>query len=243
MTVKERYRKERKRVMQFINRAAKRGYIFAHDIVPSIPKRITEASIRRLKALTPEALYKKSRYASELTYGEEISGARAREMERSQASKKGALKKRFGKNVSRETLERPEVPQEESQIPETDDYVGVVTNEEGFVPPPPSIMMQSQVVDTIISQFRERASHFNAIAYQIIENWLNSVIMKYGTTAVARMLETGAAAGHILTYEVLYDEKKMYAFLSDFLDYLPDLEEKDRETIMDSVFDEYNEDS
>lgn len=248
MTVKERYKKERKRVQQFIKRAEKRGYTFVHDILPAIPKRITEASVRRLEKLTPKKLYEKSRYSGE--QGQDISGTRARELERSAAAKKASttrrVKQNVEKNVSRETLN---IDFDEETIPENlrdalesePEYEPVMTNEPDFTPPTSSALSVSQVTMTIINQFRERATHFNQIAYNIIDNWLTNAILQHGNTAVAKMLEDGAAAGHVLTYEVLYDENKLYRFLSDFLDFLPGLEEGDKDLIMESVFDEYSE--
>lgn len=248
MTVKERYKKERRRVQQFIKRAEKRGYTFVHDILPAIPKRITEASIRRLEKLTPKKLYEKSRYSGE--HGQDISGTRARELERSASAKKAStarrVKQNMQENVSRETIESAYT---EKILPENlrdalesePEYEPVASNEVDFTPPTSSALSVSQVTMTIINQFRERASHFNQIAYQLINEWLTNAILYYGNTHVAKMLEDGAAAGHVLTYEVLYDENKLYRFLSDFLDFLPGLEEGDKELIMESVFDEYNE--
>lgn len=239
MTVKERYKKERRRIQRFIKSAEKRGYEFITDILPSIPKRITQSSIRRLEKLTPSALYKKSKYHDPIT-GEQISGERAREQERSLSAKKAA-RTRKEKNVSRETLRR-QVEEIERNIPEPE-YEGpdYESNESTFTPPAPSALGVSQVTQTIIAQFRERASHFNPAAYQIIDNWLTNAILKYGNTAVAQMLQSGAQAGHVLSYEVLYDENKLYQFLSDFLDYIPDMSSEDKEDILQSVFDEYTE--
>ena len=52
------YRKERRRIQSFLRRNRAKGYIFPDNILPDQPKRITPASIRRLKRITPEFLYK-----------------------------------------------------------------------------------------------------------------------------------------------------------------------------------------
>ena len=59
--VKQVYRKERQRIQRQINRMTKRGYDVP-ELLPKIPKKITEASVRRLKKLTTEKLYKESRF-------------------------------------------------------------------------------------------------------------------------------------------------------------------------------------
>lgn len=240
MTVKERYKKERRRIQRFIKSAEKRGYEFVTEILPSIPKRITEASIRRLEKLTPSTLYKKSKYHDPVT-GEIISGERGREKERSQSARKAAVRRKEKQNVSRETLQR-KIEETERATPEPE-YEGAdyESNDTAFTPPQSSVLGVSQVTQTIISQFRQRASNFNPTAYQIIDNWLTNAILKYGNTAVAKMLEKGAQAGHVLSYEVLYDENKLYQFLTDFLDYIPDMEQEDKEEILQSVFNEYEE--
>ena len=84
------YAKERNRIRSFVRRAEKRGYSFPESIVPSIPKRKTEASIRKLKKLTKEMLYSKASYAGEATYGEIVSGKEGLKLERQLRAKRAA---------------------------------------------------------------------------------------------------------------------------------------------------------
>ena len=58
-TVKE-YRKQRKRIQSTISRLKKSGYFPAINILPDIPKRITQSSVRRLQKIDIEYIYKKS---------------------------------------------------------------------------------------------------------------------------------------------------------------------------------------
>lgn len=88
------YRKERKRVQSLIRSLEKRGYtlpmsgikglpkgagetVSLKSLIPDIPKKITEGSIRRLKALTPAALYEKSVWVNPKT-GEVLTGRQRR---------------------------------------------------------------------------------------------------------------------------------------------------------------------
>ena len=84
------YAKERNRVKSFVRRAEKRGYSFPESIVPSIPKRKTEASIRKLKKLTKEVLYSKASYGGEATYGEIVSAKEGLKLERQLRAKRAA---------------------------------------------------------------------------------------------------------------------------------------------------------
>ena len=60
MTRKQEYMKERKRIQQAISRQKKSGYITPENLLPDIPKRITKASINRLKKITPKTIRSKS---------------------------------------------------------------------------------------------------------------------------------------------------------------------------------------
>lgn len=60
MTRKQEYMKERKRIQKAISRQKKSGYIIPENLLPDIPKRITKASINRLKKITPKMIRSKS---------------------------------------------------------------------------------------------------------------------------------------------------------------------------------------
>lgn len=93
------YAKERNRVKAFVRRAEKRGYSFPESIVPSIPKRKTEASIRKLKKLTKEVLYSKASYGGEATQGEIVSGKEGLKLERQLRSKRAAKTRKENKEA------------------------------------------------------------------------------------------------------------------------------------------------
>lgn len=85
---KEAYNKELRRIKRFISRTEKRGYQFEQNIIPKRPKKITPASVRRLKRITPDYLYGKAVYGGEATAGEIVSGKRGRTEERKEAARK-----------------------------------------------------------------------------------------------------------------------------------------------------------
>lgn len=78
--VKQAYRKERQRIQRQINRMTKRGYDVP-ELLPKIPKKITEASVRRLKKLTTEKLYKESRFIDTET-GEILTSEEGQKLEK-----------------------------------------------------------------------------------------------------------------------------------------------------------------
>lgn len=83
------YNKERNRIKRFIKSAEKRGYEIDSNVLPEPPKRITQASVRRLKKITPDTLYNKARYIDRDT-GEVLSGKAGRNLERQKAAQKAA---------------------------------------------------------------------------------------------------------------------------------------------------------
>lgn len=88
------YNRQRKRIQNFISRNKKRGFLFDENILPKIPKRVTKASVNRLKKLTPEKLYSKARYLDTET-GEVTKGLQARkELRRKSREKTRARKQR-----------------------------------------------------------------------------------------------------------------------------------------------------
>ena len=79
------YRRERQRIQRQINRMTNRGYDVP-ELLPKIPKKITEASVRRLKKLTTEKLYKESRFIDFET-GEILTSKEGQALERSRRKK------------------------------------------------------------------------------------------------------------------------------------------------------------
>lgn len=75
------YNKQLNRIKHFIRRNEQRGFQF-DDIIPNKPKRVTKASVNRLKKITPDVLYKHSVYGGEATQGEIVSGRRGRKLAR-----------------------------------------------------------------------------------------------------------------------------------------------------------------
>lgn len=89
----------RKAVSAFFRKGrsmARRGYVI-DAVLPEEPKKITEASVRRIKKISSN-LYKKSYYVTE--EGEVISGEEGRKYERSRAAKKAAETRKRKKQES-----------------------------------------------------------------------------------------------------------------------------------------------
>lgn len=92
---KQAYLKEEKRIKAWKSRAEKRGYTVPESVIPTRPKRYTQASVQRLKELTPPKLYGMSTYTVHGTYVETtIKGTKARTIERKSAARKAQRTRR-----------------------------------------------------------------------------------------------------------------------------------------------------
>lgn len=82
------YKRQVKRIQNFWKRAESRGYLFNKKGVITDPKKISKASVDRLKKFTANELYKRSKYQIPDTdiY---IKGTEGRKYERSKAAKRG----------------------------------------------------------------------------------------------------------------------------------------------------------
>lgn len=90
------YRKAVSNFFRKVRSMARRGYVIG-AVLPEEPKKITEASVRRIKKISAN-LYKKSYFVTE--EGEVISGEEGRKYERSMSAKKAAETRKRKKQES-----------------------------------------------------------------------------------------------------------------------------------------------
>lgn len=214
--VKE-YNKELRRINQFIRRAEKRGYQFNDNVIPERPNRITKASVRKLKKITPETLYKKSVYGGEATIGEIVKGTKGRKAERKLASKRASETRKIRKQTK------------------------ITATPEPVFTPPTNISDDTSFYDRVtISGFKHHVSAFNERASTMLKTWLDKLLQTHSEHDVAIMLNEGAENGNIVTFQIVYSRDKLVEYMSNMLDYLPDEGELFKEQFMEAM--EYDED-
>lgn len=207
------YAKQVKRIKQFIRRAEKRGYQFSENVLPKRPKRITQASIRKLALLTPEKLYQKAVYGGEASAGEIVKGTMGIKLERKVRAQKAAQTRKY-------RLSEP------TQEP---------TNTPGFVPPE-NISEDTSFFDAVvITGFKAHVRQFNERASELLLGWLDRILQKNDVHDVAIMLNDGAEAGNIVTYQIVYSVEKLHKYMSNMLDYLPEAGPLFKAEIMDAM--------
>lgn len=90
------WKKQLKRLHQFIRRAEKRGYTFPDDVIPETPTRITKKQLSKIQGINPQALYSQATYYDSRT-AHVFTGTEGRTLERKRAAQKGAETKRKNK--------------------------------------------------------------------------------------------------------------------------------------------------
>ena len=190
--IQQQYRKERRRIQNAMNRLEKQGYVLPEDLLPSMPKKVTQASINRLKKITSESIYKKSKKLDFET-GEITPGIVARDKARSQRAKEAARRRAF-----KQEYVSPQVYTE-----------------------PPQYTMFPSGADIIINNFRSDViGRFPESAGPILNRWLDGLLAQQDKEDVANMLETAAANGVVIDYKVAYNTEALMGAIADFMDYL-----------------------
>lgn len=96
------------------------------------------------------------------------------------------------------------------------------SNEPDFVPPFKPSTDESFFTEAVINAYRAHVKTFNPNAQRLLLSWLDRILRENSKEDVASMLEEGASRGHILNYTIVYSTEKLYDYMSEMLDYLPE---------------------
>ena len=195
------YNKELRRINRSIKAAEKRGFIFNLKILPPRPKKITKASVQRLKKITPETLYKKASYQTDDF--QILSGEEGRKLERSRASKKVAETARRKKQAFLPSAQKSTIPQGPRKGPPSIVDSVLVTVEELIARFPDG---------NIWTDWQEKLHRKNK---NMLEGMLNTQIMLYGRATIAYRFEKSAAQVVDLAEQIIYGDSKEEDFQID----------------------------
>lgn len=191
-----------------IRKQLKRMYDRGYDVfykLPERPKTIQPRTIEKLKEITTDYLYKHSQFV-DMETGEILTGEQGRVLERSRSAQKGA-----------ETKRRKKQEQDSFNAPYNPTY-----NEDFFY-------------DVIISQYKTYVLEFDSpIAGRLIR-WLDDLLAKYGKEEVTGMLQYGAEHGLIVDYRIMYSDENSRQYMTEMLNYLPDLGQLERDELIDAI--------
>ena len=191
------YSKQRKRIQSFIRKHEKEGFYFEENVLPAIPKKITKASVSRLKKITPQKLYSKAVYAGEASYGEVVSSYKGRQLRKQEAKKKREKRQRLKK----QRIKTPH-PKHIKEKVSTD---------------------KSFYARTVLSGWYgllETCS--KGAAYPLLRRWMNKLIRDNGEEVIAKMLEDAANNGYILVWSVAYKITEAIEYMGNVMKYIQD---------------------
>lgn len=208
------YAKERKLLLQQVRRMKRRGYVFNDLTIPDKPKRITDASVRRLRNMR-ENIYKKAELPDIETGELKKVGSRKaglkQEKEICEEVKRESAPQNFTYNVPETAA--PETTADGSYQWSRDEWDNERKGETENMP---------DFADMVINNFRGSISEYNAPFVNYINNWLDILIdnPEVGKDAVADMLQEGAQRGFMINYKVAYDFQLRDAYISDMMSIL-----------------------
>lgn len=87
----------------------------------------------------------------------------------------------------------------------------------------------------VISNFRALINHYNEYARSLLNKWLNEIIANTDEHSAAVMLDRGAENGLILTYKIVYKRDRLFQYMANMLDYLPEAGDFTKQDIMEAV--------
>lgn len=206
--VQRAYIAQRRRIQNLMSSYRRKGYDVQFQL-PSIPKRITPASVRRLQRITPDVVRKQT-FGVDYETGEQISYEKA---QKQYAAERRAYREQIAQEAQRQKDISTQIELERRSIT-------------------PSIST------VIISNFRYHISFYPEKARDIISKWLSEQILAYGETAVAKMLQESNDAGMWLTPKEAYSDELVREMLSNMLDFL-DISDEEKQSILDEVDEEF----
>lgn len=178
--VQQAYRKERRRIQRQIRRMENRAYDVP-SLLPDMPKRITQASINRLKKISTEYLYKHSRYI-DIDTGEILTGEQGRKKERKEAALRAVATRRELKKE----LVTPPTP---------------------IAPPEPDYVMFDKQILTVFTMEMTEIFGRNEKLFNYITRWYNMSLEKYGAEEMAEALEKAKSEGLFPGWEAVSDSE------------------------------------
>ena len=109
------------------------------------------------------------------------------------------------------------------------------TNTPGFVPPENISEDVSFFDAVVISDFKAHVRQFNEHASNLLLSWLDRILATNDAHDVATMLNDGAEAGLIVTYQIVYSQDKLTQYISEMLNYLPEAGPLFKAEMMDAM--------
>lgn len=200
--VEKEYNKQFRRIQKYVNSMLERGYEFDKNPIPQTPKKITTASVRKLKSITAKSLINKSHYT--FLSGERIYG-RERRRQEIEARSSGGLTGKRGKSSA-------------NIKPQKSSFEGAMN-----IP---------AISDVVLSQVEDMITRFpdgNDIVWQpyqaelherhknMLEGMLNAQIRLAGRNVVALRMQKSGGDIATLVERIMYGDSDDQSFQVDIM--------------------------
>ena len=222
-------RQNLRRIRRFIKSAESRGYRFASEL----KEKLSEYTTQKLKALTPKKLYEQ---ATNIRFGEEISGTKARELERSMSAKKAVETKR---RIKEERTQREWERIHRDFI----DNISVSDNED-YLPSYSTIVLEE--IKSLIRQYATSKSEVRSTIGDYLLELLETQIRNYGEEAVAKACEQAPDQIKATIESIIFESKddrrrdKIAEFVQLITGVIPTIDESKEFTELAEEFEVYN---
>lgn len=207
------FKKQQDRIKRFIKRAEKRGYEFDKNVIPQMPKRVTQKALKTITNLKPQQLYKQAEYVDRET-GEYLSGVEGRKIERAIATQK-----------AKETRER----KKQSTV----DYY---LNPSDY----PSNYVHSSSDEVIVNSIYDELKSFPRNLTSPLIQLVKSLVHENGVNAVARMWKSVEEKFSECLARLHYDSKSAISdYSTQIIEHMPDMSDEYKKDLMEKF--EYHE--
>ena len=189
-------KRERRRIQQIVRRLERKGYSFSKSIVPTLPKNITEATLRKYKGIDINYIYKQSVYVS--PEGTIVSGLERRAEERHERSQKASeTRKKYYASGTHNKAGTGKIPKEADVVLDNiEKQIDVFTIED----------IEFQINEWLIDDrwSRELVILKNKDV-NLLKQALDRAISENGREAVARRIQENATKIMSIVSSVLYE--------------------------------------
>lgn len=198
------FKKQQDRIKRFIKRAEKRGYEFNKNVIPQMPKRVTQKALKTITNLKPQQLYKQAEYVDRQT-GEYLSGVEGRKIERAIATQK-----------AKETRRRKN---KRSYYSDEDTYNYTEYTSSAKV-----------IINNIYEELKSFPTRLTAPLIQLIK----TLVRENGEEDVARMWQDMDEKFNECLSRVMYDSNSAVAeYSAKILEFMPNVSEQHKKDLME----------
>ena len=206
------YERIRKNLLRQKKKLEKEGFTFEKEPVPPKPKKITAASVRKIKE-SKESLPEKAH----ITYkGERLTARQYRNVKRWESAKKAAETRKRRRDQHRGP-KKPISPEEPK-----DTFADVVIN--NYLADLEKWMRANK------EKVRKNAGR--------VYDWIQNLLDNNDKDSVARMIEQGAQDGLILTFDVLYNDDYTDMYITEMIRFFPGMTGEERDQMREDIVEE-----